>query len=114
MEQAPRTSPEPCALDGRSCGIESGPDFASRRRASSLVNPPFEVTSGALAGAAPLVYRASCVLSCLGSLVAEPNFDNRSGLGGDLGAFLAFAFASGVEFETVTESTLAAIARGSF
>src|ERR1700729_1434041 len=30
-------------------GIALGPDFASRRRASSVVKPPFEMTSGALA-----------------------------------------------------------------
>ena len=30
-------------------GIALGPDFSSRRRASSVVKPPFETTSGALA-----------------------------------------------------------------
>ena len=47
MEQAPRTYPKPCELDARSFAL--GPDFASRRRASSVVKPPFEMTSGALA-----------------------------------------------------------------
>jgi hypothetical protein len=35
-----------CALVS---GIALGPDFASRRRASSVVKPPFDMTSGALA-----------------------------------------------------------------
>ena len=51
-----------CALVS---GIALGPDFASRRRASSLVKPPFEVTSGALAMAAPLVDGDVCASTCL-------------------------------------------------
>jgi hypothetical protein len=97
-------------------GIALGPDFASRRRASSLVKPAFEATfrvSGELVGAAPVVNRDRCVSSCLGSLVAEPNIGACCGSRADLDAIPAFAFATGVEFEIVTGSTLDAIARNS-
>ena len=88
-------------------GIALGPDFASRRPASSLVKPPETAfcASIELAGVALVVGGELCVSVCLRSFAADFSPDAGSGSGAESGVCFAFISDPGLESESVSGST---------
>ena len=88
-------------------GIAFGPDFASRRRASSLVKPPETAfcASIELAGVALVVGGELCVSVCSRSFAADFSPDAGSGSGAKSSICFAFISDPGLEFKSASGST---------